>query len=135
MCNVELNKKKKEFSVFPKCVYNVLWSWIHYTLLLNFKTVVVIRLFLSTKESCFNMESLFQLFLESKLHKCCTSERFLLHRISKYCSVCILDLCTSLMEYWSYFYLFVFLLGFLNYKKAKITKLPYLKKFNTTFFH
>lgn len=74
------------------------------------------------------------LFLESKPHKC-TTERFLLHRVSKYCSVCILDFVTSLMEYWLYFYLFVFLFSFLNYKKAKITQLSYLTNLNIIFFY
>lgn len=66
--NKEKNKKGKENSVSFQNVFTKYFEIgyiTHCYILLNFKTVIVIRLFcqyLSTKESWSNMESLFQFY-------------------------------------------------------------------------
>lgn len=114
MDNVELlrkknkreEKKKKSLSsqtVFTK--YFKVGYITHCYLLFNLKAAFFIRLFannyqLKKAASIWKAYSkIISLFLESKSQKCCTSVRFLLHRISKYFSVYISDLVPSLMKY------------------------------------
>lgn len=99
----------------------------HCYILFNLKAAFFIRLFANIyqlKKAALIWKvysKVISLFLESKPHKCCTSVRFLLHRISKYFSVYILVLVPSLMKI--LFLLTCISVRFLKPKSTKITSL------------